>query len=191
MTQDGKTRCAWAYAGELDRAYHDGEWGIPQHDERHLFEMLILEGLQAGLSWTLILKKREALRAAFDNFEPAVIAGYGEEKIQALMANPRIIRNRRKIDAAIINAKAYAGIVREYGSLDHFLWRYVDSKPILGHWPTMADVPVTTELARAISRDMQALGMKFVGPTIVYSLMQAIGMVNDHIASCYCHSRKS
>ncbi|MDR3050347.1 MAG: DNA-3-methyladenine glycosylase I [Oscillospiraceae bacterium] len=162
------------------RAYHDVQWGKPCHDERELFEMLILEGAQAGLSWATLLHKRENYRAAFDGFDPAIIAAYGEDKAQALLQNPGIIRNRLKVSAAITNARA----ALKLGSLNDFLWSYVHGAPIVNHWEHTRDVPVTTPLSDRISRDLKKLGFKFVGSTIVYSYMQAVGLVNDHLAWC-------
>lgn len=164
--------------------YHDHEWGRPVHDDQKIFEMLILEGAQAGLSWITVLNKREAYRAAFDNFDPAMVALYDDEKIAALLANPGIIRNRLKINAAITNARLFLEIQKEYGSFDKFIWNYVDYKPIIGHWERMEDMPAATPVSGQISRDLKKKGFKFVGPTIIYSFMQGIGMVNDHIKSC-------
>ena len=164
--------------------YHDNEWGRPVHDDRSLFEMLILEGAQAGLSWITVLKKREAYRNAFDEFEPRKVAFYDEAKIEELMSNEGIIRNRLKINAAITNAKLFLEIVEEYGSFDKFIWGYVDYKPIVGGWKSFENMPTTTEISDRISRDLKKLGFKFVGSTIIYSFMQAVGMVNDHLVSC-------
>lgn len=182
------TLCPWAAKGPLDRAYHDEEWGRPLHDERRLFEMLILEGMQAGLSWSTVLNKREAFREAFDRFDPAVMAEYGQDKIAELMGNAAIIRNRRKIDAAIGNARAYFGLTARHGSLDAYLWGKVDGRPIVNHFARFEDVPVTTPLARAVSKELNDMGMKFVGPTIVYAYMQAVGIVDDHLTACPCHT---
>ena len=164
--------------------YHDYEWGRPVHDDNKLFEMLILEGAQAGLSWITVLKKREAYREAFDGFEPKKVALYGDEKIAELLANEGIIRNRLKINAAILNAKLFLEIVDKHGSFDKFIWEYVDFTPIVGRWKSFEDMPATTEISDRISRDLKKLGFKFVGSTIIYSFMQAVGMVNDHLASC-------
>ncbi|MDR0883877.1 MAG: DNA-3-methyladenine glycosylase I [Oscillospiraceae bacterium] len=175
-------RCPWGDSDDaLMRAYHDEQWGRPCHDEQMLFEMLILEGAQAGLSWSCILHKREGYRAAFDNFDVAKVAAYDEEKVAQLLCNPGIVRNGRKVRATINNAQK----VLELGGLDHFLWRYVAGTPILNHWAQQEDVPVTSPLAEQISRDMKALGFQFVGNIIVYSYMQAIGMVNDHLTACF------
>jgi DNA-3-methyladenine glycosylase I len=164
--------------------YHDHEWGRPVHDDRKLFEMLILEGAQAGLSWETILKKRAAYKKAFDNFDPHKVARYDDAKVEALMANAGIIRNRRKIDAAILNAKLFLDIVKEYGSFDAFIWEYVNYQPLVGHWKTLEDIPVSTSVSDKISKDLQQRGFKFAGSIIIYSFMQAVGMVNDHTRQC-------
>lgn len=179
------TRCRWADPdSEIYLAYHDQEWGRPEHDDQKLFEMLILEGFQAGLSWLTILKKREAFRAAFDRFEPAVVAGYDPEKVEALMADARIVRNRAKILAAIQNAKAFLAIREDFGSFDRYLWGFTGGKVILN----MDDVfHTSTELSDRISKDLKWRGMKFVGTTIIYSFLQAVGVVNDHELACFCH----
>lgn len=165
-------------------AYHDDEWGRPVHDDRKLFEMLILEGAQAGLSWSTVLKKRDAYRDAFDGFDPARIALYDDAKTEALMANEGIIRNRLKINAAVTNARLFLDIVKTHGSFDEYIWGYVNHKPVVGHWERFEDVPITTPVSDAISRDLKKRGFKFVGSTILYSFMQAVGMVNDHLQSC-------
>jgi len=164
--------------------YHDNEWGRPVHDDRKLFEMLILEGAQAGLSWITVLKKREAYRVAFDNFDPAKVALYDDTKVQELLANEGIIRNRLKINAAIINAKLFLEIQEKHGSFDKFIWSYVDHTPVVGGWDSFDNMPVTTPISDKISKDLKKLGFKFVGSTIIYSFMQAVGMVNDHLKSC-------
>jgi len=164
--------------------YHDNEWGRPVHDDRKLFEMLILEGAQAGLSWITVLKKREAYREAFDEFDPAKIALYGDTKIEELMTNEGIIRNRLKINAAVLNAKLFLEIMEKYGSFDKFIWEYVNHKPIVGHWEKFEDMPITTPISDKISKDLKKMGFKFVGSTIIYSFMQAVGIVNDHLKSC-------
>lgn len=167
--------------------YHDNEWGRPVHDDIKLFEMLILEGAQAGLSWITVLKKREAYREAFDGFDPNKVALYSDAKIEELMKNEGIIRNRLKINAAVNNARLYLGIIEEYGSFDKFIWKYVDYKPIMGHWNKIEDVPITTPISDKISKDLKKMGFKFVGSTIIYSFMQATGMVNDHITDCFVY----
>ncbi len=164
--------------------YHDNEWGRPVHDDRKLFEMLILEGAQAGLSWITVLKKREAYRAAFDLFDPVKVAQYDDAKIKALMANEGIIRNRLKIHAAIVNARLFLEIKQQHGSFDAFVWGYVNHTPIVGRWERVEDMPITTPVSDKLSKDLKKLGFKFVGSTIIYSFMQAVGMVNDHLTSC-------
>jgi DNA-3-methyladenine glycosylase I len=171
----------------LYEAYHDNEWGRSVHDDIRLFEMLILEGAQAGLSWETVLKKREAYREAFDGFDPQKVAVYDDSKKEALMANAGIIRNRLKINAAIINAKLFLDIAEKHGSFDKFIWSYVDNKPIIGHWESFENMPVTTPISDKISKDLKKLGFKFVGSTIIYSFMQAVGMVNDHLKHCFVY----
>lgn len=180
-------RCGWAGDDPLYIAYHDHEWGVPLHDERQLFEMLILEGAQAGLSWITILRKRENYRAAFDGFDPNKMARYGERKVRALLADPGIVRNRLKVAAAVHNARMLLALQEQGGSLDEFLWRYVDGKPIINTWRTIKEVPARTPLSDAISKDLTRRGFKFVGSTICYAYMQAVGMVNDHITACFRH----
>jgi len=180
-------RCPWAGDDPLHQAYHDQEWGVPLHDERRHFEMLILEGFQAGLSWLTILKKRENFRAAFDNFDPNKVAAYGPDKIAALMNDAGIVRNRRKIEAAIKNARAFLAIQEEFGSFDEYIWSFVDHRPMQNSFRKPSQVPAETETSRAISRELKKRGMSFVGPTIIYAHMQAIGMVNDHLVSCPRH----
>lgn len=183
-------RCEWAGNDPVYIAYHDNEWGRPLHDDRRLFEMLILEGMQAGLSWITILRKRENFRRAFDDFDPVKIAGYGEEKIAALLADEGIIRNRLKVNAAVTNARAFLEIQREFGSFDSFIWSYVGDTPVINEPLSLADVPASTPLSDKISRDLKKRGFKFVGTTIIYSFMQAVGMVDDHVASCFCCTNK-
>lgn len=182
-----KVRCPWAGDTQIYIDYHDNEWGRPVHDDCKLFEMLILEGAQAGLSWITVLKKREAYREAFDGFDPHKIALYDDTKIAELMANPGIIRNRLKINAAIINAKLFLEVVEKYGSFDKFIWGYVDNTPIVGHFERIEDLPATTPISDRISKDLKKIGFKFVGSTIIYSFMQAVGMVNDHITTCFAY----
>lgn len=181
-------RCAWCGESPLYRDYHDNEWGVPLHDERRLFEMLILEGAQAGLSWLTILKKRDNYRRAFDGFDAEKIAAYGQNDIDRLLADPGIVRNRLKISAAVDNAGAVLRIRNDYGSLDQFLWRYVDGRPLQNRWPTSDRVPAQTRLSERISKDLKGYGCRFVGPTICYALMQSIGMVNDHTLDCFRHA---
>ena len=180
-----KTRCVWAGELPVYVDYHDHEWGRPARDDNKLFEMLILEGMQAGLSWITILKKREAFRAAFDGFDPVKVAQYDEAKVEALLKNEGIIRNRLKINAAVTNAKAFLEVQKNHGSFQRFIWAYVNNTPIQNHWARMEDVPASTPLSDQISKDLKKLGFKFVGSTIVYAFMQAIGMVNDHTADCF------
>ena len=164
--------------------YHDNEWGRPVHDDNKLFEMLILEGAQAGLSWITVLKKRDAYRKAFDGFDPHKVAHYSDAKIEELMNNEGIIRNRLKLNAAMNNAKRFLEVVEKHGSFDKFIWGYVNYKPIAGHWDKIEDMPITTPISDQISRDLKKMGFKFVGSTIIYSFMQAVGMVNDHFTHC-------
>lgn len=180
-----RTRCAWAGGSELYQAYHDEEWGVPLHDERALFEFLLLEGAQAGLSWITILRKREAYRAAFDNFEAARIARYDADKIESLLQNPGIVRNRLKLESAVINAQKFLAVQDEYGSFDAFVWRFVDGVPLQNHWRSPAEVPASTATSDAMSKELKRRGFKFVGTTICYAFMQATGMVNDHTRNCY------
>ena len=176
-------RCPWV-KDELDAAYHDKEWGVPQHDEQKLFELLILEGMQAGLSWNTVLHKREAMRQAFDGFDPAVMAKYGAEKQAALLQNPALIRNRLKIASLAKNAQAFLRVQKECGSFDAYLWAFVKAEPIDNRPRTASEVPATTPLAEALSKDLKKRGFKFVGPTICYAYMQAVGLVNDHLVGC-------
>jgi DNA-3-methyladenine glycosylase I len=180
-----QTRCAWVTDDPLYIDYHDREWGVPQHDDRALFEMLILEGAQAGLSWITILRKRDNYRAAFDGFDAATIAGYGERKTAELLANPGIVRNRLKIAAAIQNARAFLAIQQAFGSFDAYIWRFVGGLPIVNAWPTLSQVPARTAESDTISKDLARRGFKFVGSTICYAFMQAVGMVNDHTVDCF------
>ena len=181
------TRCAWCGADPLYQAYHDTEWGVPLHDERALFEFLILEGAQAGLSWLTILKKRQGYRRAFDGFDAERIARYGEADVARLLSDPGIVRNRLKIAAAIGNARATLAIREAFGGLDAYFWSFVEGRPIRNAWRDIAQVPARTALSDRISRDMKARGFKFVGSTIVYAHMQATGMVNDHTVDCFRH----
>lgn len=184
---NNKIRCPWAGDTQIYIDYHDNEWGRVVHDDRKLFEMLILEGAQAGLSWITVLKKREAYRQAFDNFDPTKVVEYDEVKVAELMANAGIIRNRLKIQAAIINAKAFLMVAEKYGSFDKFIWQYVHNKPIVGSFERIEDLPSSTPLSDQISKDLKKMGFKFIGSTIIYSFMQAIGMVNDHLTSCFLY----
>lgn len=178
-------RCEWAGTDPLYIAYHDQEWGIPEHDDRKLFEMLILEGAQAGLSWSTILKKRDNYRRAFDNFDPEKVAAYGEGKIAELLADPGIVRNRLKINAAILNARAFFAVKEEFGSFNDYIWRFVGGKPILNAWKKLGEIPAQTAESEAMSKELKKHGFRFVGPTICYAFMQAVGMVNDHVVDCF------
>lgn len=177
-------RCGWEGSDPLYIAYHDSEWGRPLHDDIKLLEFFVLEQMQAGLSWLTILRKREAFRRAFDGFDPRMVAEYGEEKIDALMRDASIVRNRRKLNAAVNDARLFLNIQREFGSFDKFIWSYVDFEPIIEHPRTLSEVPTTSELSDRISRELKKMGFTFVGSTIIYSFMQAIGMVNDHLEDC-------
>ena len=178
-------RCPWAGTDPLYVAYHDAEWGVPVHDDRALFEFLILEGAQAGLSWSTILKKRDNYRRAFDDFDPAAVAAYDEDKIAALLADPGIVRNRLKVRAAVRNAAAFLKVQDEFGSFDTYVWGFVGGRPIVNDWESLSQLPAETVESRALSKDLQRRGFTFVGPTIMYAFMQAIGMVNDHLVSCF------
>ena len=178
-------RCAWAGSDPLYVAYHDQEWGVPVHDDRILFEFLILEGAQAGLSWSTILKKRANYRQAFDNFEIQLVRMYGEEKVAELLSNPGIVRNKLKVRSAISNAQAAFQIQQEFGSLDTYLWGFVGGKPVHNAWRHLSEIPAQTETARQMSKELSRLGFRFIGPTICYAFMQAVGMVNDHMVSCF------
>jgi DNA-3-methyladenine glycosylase I len=184
---ENRMRCAWAARGALLMAYHDQEWGVPVHDDRALFEFLILEGAQAGLSWSTILKKRPAYRAGFDHFNPGKVARYGEVKIAALLGNAGIVRNRLKIRAAVQNAQALLAVQKEFGSFDRYVWQFVGGQPIQNRWRQMEEVPARTAESDAMSKDLVKRGFTFVGSTICYAFMQATGMVNDHVVRCFRH----
>ena len=181
-------RCGWAGPDPLYVAYHDDEWGVPRHDERALFELLILEGAQAGLNWLTILKKRVGYRAAFDNFDAARIATYDDVKIAALLADPGLVRNRLKVQAAITNARACLALRDAGGGLDAYLWDFVDGAPITNRWRSLEEVPASTALSDRVSKDLKSRGFKFVGPTIVYAYLQSAGLVNDHVVDCFRHA---
>ena len=178
-------RCAWVGTDPLSVEYHDREWGVPVHDDRKLFEFLILEGMQAGLSWMTILRKRDNFRAAYDDFDPLKIAQYDQVKFEELMDNPGVIRNRRKIEAAAQNARAFQAVQAEFGSFDAYMWGFVGGKPKVNSWVTMAEIPAQTEASLILSVDLKQRGFNFVGPTILYAHMQATGMVNDHTTDCF------
>ena len=180
-------RCPWPGADPLYQAYHDKEWGVPVRTDKKLFEFLILEGVQAGLSWITILRKREAYRKAYANFDWNKVALYDEKKLEELLQNPGIIRNRLKIKASVTNAKAFIKVREEFGTFNKYIWSFVDGKPIQNKWSAMKEVPAVTELAERISKDLKTRGFTFVGSTIIYAHMQATGMVNDHITSCFRH----
>jgi DNA-3-methyladenine glycosylase I len=178
-------RCPWAGTDPLYVAYHDEEWGVPVHDDRTLFEFLILEGAQAGLSWATILRKRQNYRRAFDSFDPTAVAAYDEGKVAALLADPGIVRNRLKVRAAVRNAQAFQRVQDEFGCFDAYVWSFVGGRPLVNRWESLRQIPAATPESRALSKDLKARGFTFVGPTIIYAFMQAVGMVNDHVASCF------
>lgn len=177
-------RCPWAQS-ELAILYHDQEWGLPCHDDQTLFEFLVLEGAQAGLSWETILRKRDRYRQVFDQFDPKVIAQYDDNKVAELLNDPGIIRNRRKVHSAVVNARIFLDIQDQYGSFNSFIWQYVGGEPICNQFTSLHQIPAETDLSRKISRDLKKMGMSFVGPTIIYAFMQAVGMVNDHLVNCF------
>jgi len=180
-----KKRCDWCGDDPLYVKYHDEEWGFPVHDDKKLFEMLILEGAQAGLSWSTVLKKRKNYKKAFSNFNPAKIAKYDQKKIDELLNNPGIIRNRLKVNAAVTNAIAFLEVKKEFGSFDKYIWQFVNHKPILNKWKELKEIPAITIESDLMSKDLKKRGFKFVGSTICYAYMQAVGMVNDHLANCF------
>jgi DNA-3-methyladenine glycosylase I len=187
VPSDGLPRCAWPGQDPLYVAYHDTEWGVPEYDDRALYEKLVLDGFQAGLSWITILRKRDNFRRAFDGFEPAVIARYGKRKTEALMRDEGIVRNRAKIEGAINSAKSYLKIMEDGPGFSKFMWDFVDGRPKVNQFKTTASVPASTPLSVKMSKELVSRGFKFVGPTIVYAFMQATGMVNDHLVTCFCH----
>jgi DNA-3-methyladenine glycosylase I len=182
-------KCLWALNSANEEHYHDHEWGVPVHDDRLLFEFLVLEGAQAGLSWSTILNKREGYRLAFDNFDVEKVARYGENKVKQLLANPEIVRNKLKITAAITNAQAFINIQEEFGSFDGYIWRFVDGRPIQNSWHHHHELPASTNTSDLMSRDLKKRGLKFVGSVICYAHMQATGMVNDHTVDCFRHGQ--
>lgn len=185
MMPESPGRCAWVGDDPLYVRYHDREWGVPVHDDQRLFEFLLLEGAQAGLSWLTILRRREGYRKAFSGFDPAKVADYGSEDVERLLADPGIIRNRLKVEAAISNARAFLRVQEDHGSFAAYVWRFVDGETIHNRWRTVAEVPAETDEARRLSRDLKARGFRFVGPVICYAHMQATGMVNDHTIDCF------
>ncbi len=184
-----KIRCAWAGTDPIYVKYHDTEWGIPLHDDRKLFEFLLLDGFQAGLSWITVLKKRSNYQKAFDHFEPQKMAAYDSYKVKQLLANKGIIRNKLKIEAAIQNAKSFLAVQKEFGSFDNYIWQFTDSQTRKNAWKTMAEIPAQTKESVAMSNDLKKRGFRFVGPTICYAFMQAAGMVNDHVVDCFRYSQ--
>ena len=185
MTDYNLSRCPWCHNDPLYTRYHDEEWGVPNHDDRRWFEKICLEGAQAGLSWITVLRKRETYRAAFDNFDVQKVSEYDDEKIDALMQNAGLIRNRLKLRSAVKNAHAFMKIQAEFGSFDAYIWRFVGGKTIVNHPTQLSDIPAVTPEAEAMSKDLKKRGFTFVGPTICYAMMQASGMVNDHLVSCW------
>ncbi len=187
-TNDGESRCNWSLAGDEQYiAYHDEEWGVPVHDDRKQFEFLTLESAQAGLSWATVLRKRENYRRAFANFDPEKVARFTSKQIEKLLTDPGIIRNRLKITAAVMNARLFLEVQAAFGTFDQYIWRFVDGRPIRNAWQNMKQVPATSKESDALSKDLKQRGFKFVGSTIVYAHMQAVGMVNDHLVSCFRH----
>ncbi|MEH6470134.1 MAG: DNA-3-methyladenine glycosylase I [Halopseudomonas sp.] len=182
-------RCDWCESSEGYQQYHDQEWGVPLHDERLLFEFLILEGAQAGLSWITILNKRQHYRKVYDNFDPLIVAAYDVTKQQLLLADPGIVRNKLKVAASISNARAFLEVQAEFGSFDRYIWSFIGGAPRINNWSTMADIPVSTPESEAMSKALKKRGFRFVGPTICYAFMQATGMVNDHLLDCHRHPR--
>ncbi len=191
LAPDSRIRCGWCGTDPLYVAYHDQEWGVPAHDDRRLFEMLVLEGAQAGLSWSTILRKREAYRRSFAGFDPQAVAGFGPERLDALLQDPGIVRNRLKLAAAVTNARAFLAVQERFDSFDAYLWRFVDGAPRVNAWTTRAEVPSVSPEARALSRDLLARDFRFVGPTIMYAFMQAVGLVDDHVADCWKRTEAS
>ena len=182
-------RCEWARNSDLEAEYHDKEWGVVSTDDRHLFEMLILEGAQAGLSWSTILKKRDSYQQAYYGFDPERVARFTKKSVERLLGDPGIVRNRLKVNASIQNAKAYLEIQKEYGSFSEFVWDFVDGAPVVNRWRHLQDIPAETTESQALSKALKKRGFKFVGPTICYAFMQSVGMVNDHEISCFRYSQ--
>lgn len=180
-------RCGWSEGSELEMLYHDTEWGVPEHDDRRLFEFLILEGMQAGLSWSTILKKRDRLRQAYGNFEPERVVRFNEDKVRELLTDPGVIRNRLKIESTIKNARAFLLVQEEFGAFDAYIWRFVEGRTIQNRWSRPEDIPAQTADSESMSKELRKRGFSFVGPTICYAFMQAVGMVNDHLADCFRH----
>lgn len=185
-TGDGRPRCAWA-TGPWLVPYHDEEWGVPVHGDRHLFELLTLESAQAGLSWLTVLKRREGYRRAFAGFDPAKVARFRPARVEALLQDPRIVRNRAKVEATVANAAAFLRVQEELGSFDHYLWAFVDGTPVVNRWPAGGRLPASTPLSEAVGADLRQRGFRFVGPTVVYAYLQAAGLVMDHLTTCFRH----
>lgn len=188
MYDESLPRCEWSLGSDLYVDYHDREWGVPVHDDVRHFEFLILEGAQAGLSWSTILNKREGYRKAFEGFIPEVVASFDEAKIAELLLFPGIVRNRLKVNAAVVNARRFLEVVNEFGSFDSYIWSFVGGKPVINHWDSLSEVPATTDQSDNLSKDLKKRGFKFVGSTIIYAHMQACGLVNDHTTKCFRHS---
>lgn len=188
MSADGRSRCPWCEGSDLEREYHDREWGVAAHDDRTLFEFLILEGAQAGLSWSTVLNKRAGYRAAFAAFDPQKVARFDARRRTRLLADPGIVRNRLKVESAVQNATAFLAVQQAYGSFDSYLWRFVDGHPIRNRWRSIKEVPAQSAISDALSKDLKQRGFRFVGSTICYAFMQAVGMVNDHLVTCYRHA---
>ncbi|HDH16772.1 MAG TPA: DNA-3-methyladenine glycosylase I [Gammaproteobacteria bacterium] len=184
-----RTRCEWCTGSEIYRAYHDDEWGVPLYEDRKLFEFLILEGAQAGLSWITVLKKRVHYRKVFDQFDPVRVAKYSDKKIEKLLLDPGIIRNRLKVSSAVSNARIFLEVQAEFGSFDSYIWQFTDGKAIHNRWQSMSEIPANSAESDAMSKDLKKRGFRFVGTTICYAFMQATGMINDHTIDCYRHSR--
>jgi DNA-3-methyladenine glycosylase I len=181
-------RCGWAEGSDpLTLRYHDEEWGVPSHDDRHLFEMLVLEGAQAGLSWTTILRKREGYRRAFAGFDPQAVARFDRRRVERLLQDPGIVRNRAKVEAAVANARRVLEVREDFGTLDRYLWGFVGGSPVVNRWRDLGEIPSQSPESRAMSGDLRARGFRFVGPTVCYAFMQAVGMVNDHLVECFRH----
>jgi len=189
MTSNTLTRCAWSGSYPLYQAYHDKEWGVPVHDDRRLFEMLVLEGAQAGLSWITVLRKRNNYRKAFDGFDPKKISRYTNARVAALMKDEGIVRNRLKIESTVVNARAFLAVQKEFGTFDRYVWQFVGRKPLVNHRRTIKEVPASTPESDAMSKDLKKRGFKFVGTTICYAFMQAVGMVNDHTTQCFRYAQ--
>jgi DNA-3-methyladenine glycosylase I len=188
MTDNAKNRCGWCGADPLYVRYHDREWGVPLRNDKKLFEFLVLEGAQAGLSWITILRKRDAYRRAFDHFDPERVARFDARRVRKLLSDPGIVRNKLKIESAVKNARAFLAVQEEFGSFSKYQWRFVDGEPVVGRFRTLKEIPPRTSISDAFSKDMKRRGFSFVGSTIVYAHMQAVGMVNDHLVACFRHA---